>query len=51
VVEVATWVLGLGQVVWEQQRDSGAVCIVGITPFLLGAAVIGLRSIRRPQPR
>jgi hypothetical protein len=51
VAELAAIVTGLGQIVWQQQQGRGdegaAVCFVSIAPFLLGAAAIGLRSLRR----
>jgi hypothetical protein len=51
VSEFAAFVASIGQVVWQQQqgaREEGpAVCFVSIAPFLLGAAAIGLRSLRR----
>ena len=46
--ELATWLFGLGQQVMQEQREeTGSVCFVSIAPFLLGAAVVGLRSFRR----
>ena len=46
--ELAAWLFGLGQQVWQEQREeTGSVCFVSIAPFLLGAGVIGLRSFYR----
>ena len=53
--EVAAFLLAFGQQVWQQQeggREEGvAVCFVGLAPFLLAAAAIGLRSFRRSLRR
>ena len=49
--EAAAFLISLGQQVWQQQelpRDQGnTTCLVAIAPFLFGAAVVGLRSLRR----
>lgn len=53
--EAAAFLIGLGQQVWQQQelpRDQGnTACLVAIAPFLFGAAVIGLGSLRRALRR
>ena len=46
--ELAALLFGLGQQVWQEQREeTGSVCFLGIAPFLLGAGAIGLRSFYR----
>jgi hypothetical protein len=50
--DIPASVLALGHQVWQQQQDrprdeGAAVCFVSIAPFLLAAAAIGLRSVRR----
>jgi hypothetical protein len=48
VSELAAWLFGLGQQVWQEQREeTGSVCFVSIAPFLLGAAIVGVRSFSR----
>ncbi len=49
--EAVAFLIALGQQVWQQQgggrAEDAAVCIVSLAPFLLGAAAVGLRSLRR----
>lgn len=46
--ELAARLFGLGQQVWQEQREeTGSVCFVSIAPLLFGAGVVGLRSIYR----
>lgn len=49
--EAAAFLMALGQHVWQQQEggreESAAVCFVSLAPFLLGAAAVGVRSLRR----
>jgi hypothetical protein len=55
VSEVAAFLLALGQQVWQQQEgkreEEATVCFLGLAPFLLAAAAIGLRSLQRSLRR
>ena len=48
--ELATRLIALGQQVLQQggsPEEGASVCIVGLAPILLAAAVVGLASLRR----
>ena len=48
--EALTSLIGVGQQLLQQQggrEEDASVCIVGIAPVLLAAAIVGLSSLRR----
>jgi hypothetical protein len=54
VGDAAVWLQTLGGLLLQQQRQDSegpTVCFVLIAPFLLGAAVVGVRSFQRTVRR